>query len=108
VFTQHSFFVEEQLKEYNERFQRVRIMEDLYIENYEDPGLTDTVSPGRISDVDIHNIVTKATLSGESRNFTISWTATGDDKSIGRGKCQMICSFTHQCTFKACYDKITL
>ncbi|XP_060601109.1 calcium-activated chloride channel regulator 4A-like [Ruditapes philippinarum] len=77
-------YQEEQLKEYSERFQRVRLMEDLYIENYEDPGLNDTVPPGRVSDVDIHNIVTKATLSGESRNFTISWTAPGDDKSIGR------------------------
>ncbi|XP_060560514.1 calcium-activated chloride channel regulator 4A-like isoform X2 [Ruditapes philippinarum] len=77
-------YQEEQLTEYNERFQRVRLMEDLYIENYEDPGLNDTVPPGRITDVDIHNIVTKATLSGESRSFTIAWTATGDDKSIGR------------------------
>lgn len=66
-------------------FQRVKVTEDLYVSNYTDPGDIDQIGPGRITDVGISHIVTKTTPYGESRNYTITWTATGGDKNIGQG-----------------------
>lgn len=65
-------------------FQRVKVTEDLYVSNYTDPGNIDQIGPGRITDVGISHIVTKTTPYGESRNYTITWTATGGDKNIGQ------------------------
>lgn len=56
---------------------------EIYLTNFWDQ---DIVAPGRITDVDIVDIVTENTQYGESRNFTITWTATGDDMNIGQGK----------------------
>lgn len=68
---------------FSESFQRVQVFQELYVTKYTDHGTKDIVSPGRITDVNIYNIESKKTLYGESRNFTISWTAPGDDKNIG-------------------------
>ncbi|XP_053388687.1 calcium-activated chloride channel regulator 4-like [Mercenaria mercenaria] len=75
---------------YEDAFQRVKVLEDLYIKNYVDPDQNDTVPPGRILDVDIHHIVKQNSPSGESRNFTISWTATGDDKNVGQASAYIL------------------
>jgi hypothetical protein len=45
----------------------------------------DLIAPGKITDVNIHHIQSKEFSNSERRNFTISWTATGDDKTTGRG-----------------------
>ncbi|XP_053404753.1 calcium-activated chloride channel regulator 4-like isoform X4 [Mercenaria mercenaria] len=75
---------------YEDAFQRVTVLEDLYIENYVDPDQNDIVPPGRITDVNIHHIVKQKIPSGESRNFTISWTATGDDKNVGQASAYIL------------------
>lgn len=64
------------------------LSEDLFVSNYV-PVTTDSVDitpPGRITDVDIEDIYTEKTAFGESRNFTITWTAPGDDYAVGQGK----------------------
>lgn len=76
--------VDEGAEAFKEDFQRVQVLEELYVSNYKDSGLTDIIAPGRITDVNIYNIVSKTIKHGESRHFTITWTATGDDKSIGQ------------------------
>lgn len=55
---------------------------EILVENYVSDDVT---APGRITDVSILDISTKHTQYGESRNFTITWTATGDDVNIGQG-----------------------
>ncbi|XP_045199436.2 calcium-activated chloride channel regulator 1-like isoform X2 [Mercenaria mercenaria] len=69
---------------YNSSFQRVEVLEELYVTNYKDTGTSDVIAPGRISDVSLYHIRKKSTSQGESRNFTVTWTATGDDKNIGQ------------------------
>ncbi|XP_053378947.1 calcium-activated chloride channel regulator 1-like isoform X2 [Mercenaria mercenaria] len=69
---------------YNSSFQRVESLEELYVTSYEDNGASDVIAPGRITDVSLYNIRTESSSHGESRNFTITWTATGNDKSIGQ------------------------
>ncbi|XP_053378466.1 calcium-activated chloride channel regulator 1-like [Mercenaria mercenaria] len=76
--------VDEEPKIYNSSFQRVEFLEELYVTNYEDTGSSDVIAPGRITDVALYHIRTESLTRGESRNFTITWTATGDDKSIGQ------------------------
>ena len=77
---------EDEPETFDASFQRVQIMEELYISEYKYTDNVDVVSPGRITDVGIYHIVKETTAYGENRNFTISWTATGDDKNEGRGK----------------------
>jgi hypothetical protein len=61
-------------------------MEELYVtKDINDEDFTDVVAPGRITDVGIYHIVKETSVYGENRNFTISWTATGDDRNQGRG-----------------------
>ncbi|XP_053404710.1 calcium-activated chloride channel regulator 4A-like [Mercenaria mercenaria] len=76
--------VEDDPETLNSSFQRVQIMEELFVTEYKDTDTADVITPGRITDVDIYNIVKKTNQYGESRNFTLSWTATGDDKNIGQ------------------------
>jgi hypothetical protein len=66
-------------------FQRNVVTEELYVSNYIYDASVDTIAPGRITDVGINNIESETTQSGENRNLTLTWTATGDDKHQGRG-----------------------
>ncbi|XP_053403271.1 uncharacterized protein LOC128558356 [Mercenaria mercenaria] len=67
-------------------FQRTVVTEELYISNYDydTSGTSDVIAPGRITDLEINNIETATTQYGENRNFTITWTATEDDKNSGK------------------------
>ncbi|XP_052784082.1 calcium-activated chloride channel regulator 4A-like isoform X2 [Mya arenaria] len=68
----------------SDSFQRFSLPEPIYIKNFS-TNKSDTVAPGQITDVNIVNIETQMTSNGESRNFTVSWTATGNDMNIGQG-----------------------
>ncbi|WAR27523.1 CLA4A-like protein [Mya arenaria] len=67
----------------SDSFQRFSLPEPIYIKNFS-TNKSDTVAPGQITDVNIVNIETQMTSNGESRNFTVSWTATGNDMNIGQ------------------------
>lgn len=45
---------------------------------------SDVIPPGRITDLEIHNIKSKATAYGESRSYTVTWTAPGDNMNVGK------------------------
>ncbi|WAR27525.1 CLCA4-like protein, partial [Mya arenaria] len=66
----------------SDSFQRFSLPEPIFIKQFSE-SLSDMVAPGQITDVDIVNIETRMTSNGESRNFTISWTATGNDMNNG-------------------------
>ncbi|XP_053404723.1 calcium-activated chloride channel regulator 1-like isoform X2 [Mercenaria mercenaria] len=78
------FEVDEKPVIYERSFQRVEVLEELYVTNYKDTGTSDVIAPGRISDVSLYHIRKESTSQGEVRNFTITWTATGDDKNVGQ------------------------
>ncbi|XP_052218141.1 calcium-activated chloride channel regulator 4-like [Dreissena polymorpha] len=64
-------------------FQRLSIPEPLFVENL--PPTEDIdLPPGRITDLSVVDIKTKKSKYGESRNFTIAWTATGSDLNVGQ------------------------
>ncbi|XP_045199670.2 calcium-activated chloride channel regulator 4A-like [Mercenaria mercenaria] len=66
-------------------FQRVSLPSEILVSNYSSIiANQDITAPGRITDVSIIDISTENTQYGESRNFTITWTATGDDINIGQ------------------------
>ncbi|XP_045199674.2 calcium-activated chloride channel regulator 1-like [Mercenaria mercenaria] len=68
-----------------DNFQRVTLPNEILISNYESTiASQDITAPGRITDVSIIDISTENTQYGESRNFTITWTATGDDVNNGQ------------------------
>jgi hypothetical protein len=78
--------LEEEIEEsIPDSFQRNVVTEELYVSNYIYDESVDTIAPGRITDVGINNIEFETTQSGENRNLTLTWTATGDDKNQGRG-----------------------
>ena len=75
---------EESIEVLQDDFQRQTVPNEILVENY----ITgDVTAPGRITDVSIIDISTERTQFGESRNFTITWTATGDDVNTGQGFC---------------------
>ncbi|XP_060598908.1 calcium-activated chloride channel regulator 4-like, partial [Ruditapes philippinarum] len=77
--------IDERTEVYDSSFQRVQILEQLNVTNYKNITTSDDlIAPGKITDVNIHHIQSKALSNSERRNCTISWTATGDDKTIGR------------------------
>ncbi|XP_060597050.1 calcium-activated chloride channel regulator 4-like [Ruditapes philippinarum] len=66
-------------------FQRVSLHNEILVSNFSPViAKTDITPPGRITDVDVIDITTEKTNYGESRNFTITWTATGNDVNIGQ------------------------
>ncbi|XP_053404613.1 calcium-activated chloride channel regulator 4A-like isoform X2 [Mercenaria mercenaria] len=68
-----------------DNFQRVSLPSEILVSNYSSIiANQDITAPGRITDVSIIDIFTENTQYGESRNFTITWTATGDDINIGK------------------------
>ncbi|WAR27521.1 CLCA2-like protein [Mya arenaria] len=64
-------------------FQRFSLPEPIFVDRFQ-RSISDIVAPGQITDVNIVNIETQMTSNGESRNFTVSWTATGNDMNIGQ------------------------
>ncbi|XP_053403239.1 calcium-activated chloride channel regulator 4-like [Mercenaria mercenaria] len=68
-----------------ENFQRVSLPSEILVSNYSSIiANQDITAPGRITDVSIIDIFTENTHYGESRNFTITWTATRDDINVGQ------------------------
>ncbi|XP_045199675.2 calcium-activated chloride channel regulator 4-like [Mercenaria mercenaria] len=68
-----------------DNFQRVSLPSEILVSNYSSIiANKDITAPGRITDVSIIDISTENTQYGESRNFTITWTATGDDINVGQ------------------------
>ncbi|XP_053404611.1 calcium-activated chloride channel regulator 4-like [Mercenaria mercenaria] len=68
-----------------DNFQRVSLSSEILVSNYSSTiANQDITAPGRITDVSIIDIFTENTQYGESRNFTITWTATGDDINVGK------------------------
>ncbi|XP_053404614.1 calcium-activated chloride channel regulator 1-like [Mercenaria mercenaria] len=68
-----------------DNFQRVTLANEMLVSNYSSSiASQDITAPGRITDVSIIDISTENTQYGESRNFTITWTATGDDINVGQ------------------------
>lgn len=45
----------------------------------------DITPPGRITDVQVIDITSNVSSTGSTRNYTITWTATGDDVNLGQG-----------------------
>ncbi|KAH3815285.1 hypothetical protein DPMN_143807 [Dreissena polymorpha] len=62
-------------------FQRFSIPEPLFVQNLPN---NLNLPPGRITDLSIVHMKTRKTAYGESRNFTIAWTATGGDMNMGK------------------------
>jgi len=56
-----------------------------YIPPREDEPEADITPPGRITDVAVEDIVRETRSTGESRQFTITWSAPGDDFNAGQG-----------------------
>ena len=67
-------------------FERVVIPDAYSVSNY-DLSFTsrDVTAPGRITDIQVIDIHSDIPATGETRNYTITWTATGDDANIGQG-----------------------
>ena len=67
-------------------FGRVVIPDAYSVSNY-DPSTasSDVTAPGRITDIQVIDIHSDIPDTGETRNYTITWTATGDDANIGQG-----------------------
>jgi hypothetical protein len=80
-------------------FQRVSLHNEILVSNFSPViAKTDITPPGRITDVDVIDITTEKTNYGESRNFTITWTATGNDVNIGQG-IHAVYSFLFACFY---------
>ncbi|WAR27848.1 CLCA1-like protein, partial [Mya arenaria] len=60
-----------------ESFERFSLVEDA---NLSPTTIGDTTSPGKITDLRIEDVET----NGNTRHFTIRWTATGDDRYTGQ------------------------
>ena len=66
-------------------FQRVALADAFTVTNY-DVVSGDQTPPGRVTDVEVIDIHAGVPSGGLTRNYTITWTATGDDLNIGQGK----------------------
>ena len=68
-------------------FERVAIPDAFIVENY-DPvtAAEDITPPGRITDVEVIDINSGIPSTALTRNYTITWTATGDDMNLGQGR----------------------
>ena len=101
------FIAEPELKPLNSSFNRVTLLEELVVTNYVPPTagqpVHDTTPPGRITDVVVEDIISQTTSTGENREFTITWTAPGDDYNMGQGKLTMQCK--QQCKKKVMNGK---
>ena len=67
-------------------FERVAVADAYSVSNYDQIAASiDVTAPGRITDVQVIDIHSDIPATGETRNYTITWTATGDDANIGQG-----------------------
>ena len=67
-------------------FERVAVADAYSVSNYDPASVDDDVTPpGRITDVQVIDIHSDKPATGETRNYTITWTATGDDANVGQG-----------------------
>ena len=68
-------------------FERVAMADAYTVKNY-DPAVVDNdeTPPGRITDVQVIDIHSDIPSVSMTRNYTITWTAPGDDFSEGQGK----------------------
>ena len=73
-------------------FERVAVADAYTVNNYDvDIANTDETSPGRITDVQVIDIQSGIPTTSLTRNYTITWTATGDDFSSGQGSGLNVC-----------------
>ena len=72
-------------------FERVALADAYSVSNY-DANVTDNdeTPPGRITDVQVIDIHSGISSVSMTRNYTITWTAPGDDFSEGQGKYSVI------------------
>lgn len=57
------------------------------MKNYSESIANDDITPpGRITDIQVIDIHTGSPVIGQSRNYTLTWTAPGDDSFEGQGK----------------------
>ena len=69
-------------------FERVAVADAYSVSNYNATAASiDVTAPGRITDVQVIDIHSDkpATGTSETRNYTITWTATGNDANVGQG-----------------------
>ena len=68
-------------------FERAAVPDAFTVVNYDQAiAATDITPPGRITDVEVIDINSGIPSTALTRNYTITWTATGDDLNIGQGK----------------------
>ena len=67
-------------------FERVAVTDAYTVSNFDENLLSkDETPPGRITDVQVIDIHSGISSMLRTRNYTITWTATGDDFSSGQG-----------------------
>ena len=67
-------------------FERVAVADAYTVNNYDvSVAYTDETPPGRITDVQVIDIHSGIPTTSLTRNYTITWTATGDDFINGQG-----------------------
>ena len=67
-------------------FERVAVADAYTVNNYDvKVANTDETPPGRITDVQVIDIQSSIPTTSLTRNYTITWTATGDDFGSGQG-----------------------
>ena len=69
------------------RFERVAIPDAFTVVNYDPVTASEDITPpGRITDVEVIDIHSGIPSTALTRNYTITWTATGDDLNLGQGR----------------------
>ena len=75
-------------------FERVAVADSYTVNNFDEKVAmdgTDITPPGRITDVQVIDIHSGIPTTSMTRNYTITWTATGDDFSSGKGSMFNVC-----------------
>ena len=68
-------------------FERVAVGDAYTVSNY-DPVIAneDITPPSRITDIQVIDIHSGLPSTSTTRNYTITWTAPGDDANVGQGR----------------------
>ena len=74
-------------------FERVAVGDAYTVSNY-DPVIAnkDITPPSRITDIQVIDIHSGLSSTSTTRNYTITWTAPGDDANVGQGKIDITCA----------------
>lgn len=68
------------------RFERMAVGDSYTVSNFTITAANEDITePGKITDVRVIDINSETPATGSTKNYTITWIATGDDVNVGQG-----------------------